>query len=381
MEHNRRKEPTPGPYGAIPCERAVCNGITGAEETEETRRQSSHSQSPENPPQSVTSQLAPSQHGQDSEYMPDTEEHALDLSLPNRARQREHFGIVMESDTSPDREEEPEPEVQLGKDFIVIDQVPKESTPVQDELDLSWGIPEEGELVSCPGSPAPADAPWNISFSGGDVEPLPGLSAAQLVQRIVSEGIPQGELEEWMLKKRGYSLHVFHDGVLKNWPVARDTKCALVSREADATVQQWSRFVRSGELRLRGHSVVLMLETLRRFTTSGQLKNAIANLVRSIRAVAREERRVYVCNPLPTISPERGLGMRLQKYNQLLQESIQALRVSHDLSKVFFVDMGQYFQPSEQPLGEWLNLSGVLTKTACIHFRAHLFREVGITGQ
>ena len=268
-----------------------------------------------------------------------------------------------------------------GETFIVLDALPRNAestsrpiTPVDSTLEIS--LMAEGSLDDSwtlntlqdrsPGTSTPipvddSDAPWQVP------DPL-------LYQALKKEGIQAHlDIPTWMTKPRGYSLQILHDGTLNQWPQT-DRKCSVIGR--DISLKQWIRMLRAGEFRLRGHSVVLAFTQFKEKDSVCQLKNMIALVIRAIRAV-KEYSRVYIVEDLPVrVNPV--LGLRVHRYNQILAQALKSLRITHDLEKVFLIEMADYFTDSFPWTKNHLLDNGSLTRTGCIHYRANLMREVGL---
>ena len=228
------------------------------------------------------------------------------------------------------------------------------------------------------------DAPWNVA-----VDP-PGvpyeLSTMQIVGKVKSEGINHArDVPSWKTKARGYSLHIVHDGALINWPVLSDKKCGLLF-ERGTSVQQLCHTIRSGKVHFRGHTVVFWLKMLLTRTSEGPIRNALADLVRAVRSAMKEEVRVYISNQPQLQLTHRGLGPRDKRFNKLLEDAVVGLDISHDVPKVFIADMDQQFDESHLPKEEkrndkYVNAQGSLTYLGCLHYRARLFRELGLAAR
>ena len=203
---------------------------------------------------------------------------------------------------------------------------------------------------------------------------LRALEEAQVRHAIQTEGIAQHhKVSEWRKKNRGVSIHILHDGLLTEWPTEQDKKCVLTVGRG--TLKQWSDKIRSAEIRIRGHSTVIVLEQLRELTATCALKNKISTLVRAIRS-ARPDMRVYICDGIQT-GHNHVLGLPPARHNQVLHDSLVNLHITHDLHKVFYVGMSSHFPDIARQ--RQLAVPGQLTRLGCMHYRAHLFRELGLT--
>ena len=156
------------------------------------------------------------------------------------------------------------------------------------------------------------------------------LEAAQIKHAIRVEGI-RYRVSEWKLKNRGVSLHILHDGLLRNWP--DDKKCVVT--EASSSLKVWGDKIRSAQVRLCGHTVIVVLQGLREVTVPSILKNKISNFVHAAWS-ARHQIRVYFADALPSVGHKRVIREKF---------------IEHDR----------------------------LTRLGCLHYRANLFREVGLT--
>ena len=225
------------------------------------------------------------------------------------------------------------------------------------------------------------DAPWERPEARCPItknEPY-ALSPAQLTNKVLSEGIQLKKLPDWKIKYRGYSLHVLHDGLLENWP-GNDRKCSLTRRKS--AISSWNDFLKSGHVILRGHTVVVVLEKLKNLEAVSQLKNAVASLVRAIRVVAREERRVFICNTLTLPKRDKVMGIKNGQHNAMLSDAVAGLKFSQNLSKVFLADVNKEWEAvvlRDPTKGErFFERDETLSKLGTLQYRACLFRELGL---
>ena len=106
-------------------------------------------------------------------------------------------------------------------------------------------------------------------------------------------------------------------------------------------IKNWVRQIRSGKIRFRGHSIVVDLRRFRIYESFNQIKNAVATVIRAIRNVKGDEVRIYICNAVP--SRHKVLGLRVERFNDMLNDAIDSLRANRKLSKIFLADMyGQF---------------------------------------
>ena len=295
----------------------------------------------------------------------------------------------------------------LGGGFITLDRYPardasttpknEEETPIEvqkEELPSSGttaATSEEGELTDSdsawgvvttrqPRDNTPdswvdaSDAPWETTASSPDPENQPDSRIAQLIRR---EGATLAPAPSWMLKNRGYSVQILHDGLLLFWPNSSDQKCSLQYK--NDSISEWAKFIKSGRLRFRGHCVALVLNKLRDIEFESQLKNNIAILVRAIRQVVSDpDYKIYICNTIIGLGRSRVLGIRDKLHNQKLDDALTSIRISHGLTKVFLADINSVY-----PIGLGSSTAcletGRLTSLGCIHYRACLFRELGLS--
>ena len=279
-----------------------------------------------------------------------------------------------------------------GEVFITLDSYQAEEngtasdtlSQVGDITDqAAWGISAESaqQASSCPDY-STEDAPWETdspsqdsSYSRRPGDPDPG----RVVRAVRAEGVMLVPPPNWMLKRRGYSAHILNDGDLQLW--SENDKKYCVSTRGEMSIKNWVRTLKGGEILIRGHSVVVYLKTLSSFETEGQVKNAVASLVRAIRAVKQEEVRVFISDRIVPIE-SRVLGLRTTKFNDLLFQCVRSLRISHNLSKVYYAGMAKYFDEKDVPAKErrnhkYLLEQGKLSQLGCIQFRAQLNRELG----
>ena len=101
---------------------------------------------------------------------------------------------------------------------------------------------------------ADEQAPWD-SPEEGEIQEVPGVSKQKLVRLVRDEGLDLSPPPSWTKRRAHRSLHILHDGLLIQWP--EDPKCFLTHERF--TLKDWIRRLRSGTLRLKGHSVVLCL--------------------------------------------------------------------------------------------------------------------------
>ena len=262
----------------------------------------------------------------------------------------------------------------------------REVTPVTDDpAPLDWGPPD---LSTAPGTPCrdeidDSDAPWNgpPGFTPCQGDPY-ALSYSQLIAAIKSEGIKEHSLSSISVPRyRGVSLQILHDGPLQHW-FPRDNKCLVIGKPG-TPLRVWGREILMGNLRFRSPNVVLVLQALQEKQTKGQIQNTISTLVKNIRA-AKPEARIFVCDALP-VRAQRVLGLRAQAFNELLDQALRSLRITHGnkMEKVFGLQLARYFQDDVMLWGEyrakkWVDDQGTLTKLGCFHFRAFLFQEMGL---
>ena len=195
------------------------------------------------------------------------------------------------------------------------------------------------------------------------------ISEVRAIKEIQEEGI-KFEVKRWKQKNRGISLHLLHDGLLRNWTL-KDTKCCLT--EGGGAVKDWIRRLRAGNLRIRGHSVVVVFSEFRKVEIEGKLKNSIAALSRAIRSV-RPSIRIFICDCID-VGHNRVLGKSLSAHNSMMERVMRGLISSHGLRKVWFLNLAPYFEPREDKyVGQQR-----LTRLGCLHFRANLFREAGLS--
>ena len=237
----------------------------------------------------------------------------------------------------------------------MVDEHPLEDTAPPPIKKRRYQARGDGELT-------PSDSPGLMK----------ALEAAQIRHAILVEGVKIRSPPAWKKKYRGVSLHILHDGLLRNWP-GKDSKCTVT--EGTGSLKQWGDRIREGRLRLRGHSVIVSLREITELTTEAALKNKVAALVRAIRA-ARGMVRVYIADSFYT-GHTQVLGLPPARHNQLLYQALLNMHISHDMHKVFYVGMAAYFtRPGDDKYMEHTRLS----RLGCLHFRSQLFREAGLTG-
>ena len=316
----------------------------------------------------------------------------MDLSLPKP--KRKNTVLPGASCANPDPEESQEVILQEG--LITLDSYSAEDDPnaeqkdehqlhslksMSEDLD-AWGLPmtQAGRLTTtqkiADSKPVP-DAPWEMDRGDANLIPL-----ARVVREIRSQGLPQPGLPKWMVKNRGYSAHILHDGDLVNW--AKNDKKFCLTHRNETSVKKWIRVLQEGEILFRGRVVVVWLRSLSDLEAKGQLKNAIAGLTRAIRSVTGEETRLFFGDHLVIPDNNKVLGLRAERHNDLLFRSLRSIRISHNLQKVYFLGMAKYFD--EQGLAghlrrnhRYLQEAGRFMGLGCLHFCANLQRELGFT--
>ena len=219
----------------------------------------------------------------------------------------------------------------------------------------------EGDTLAIDVDPM-EQAPWDVG-TRDDSDPY-APTYSQLVAAVKSEGIAA---HRTIPKFPGTSVHILHDGPLKNWP-QHDGRC-VITYKRDYAVRHWVRELRAGNIRLRAANIVWVLADLRSRVTEGQIKTAVSALVRAVRDIKKDSR-IYICDSLP-IRAQPVLGIRATVFNKLMEQAMRSFWISHSQEKVFGIEIGRYFE--DYPLSnhfkpeQLMDDSGVLTYLGCLH--------------
>ena len=314
------------------------------------------------------------------------QEQPLDLSLPKRqARREEKPNQPKAHEEIPDGDGYSEHNRYfLGDDFVTLDSLPEQQADSSDKEndEGGWGLTPQQVLAAKATDTRPRqdrgteDAPWN--------QEGPDHAAARELRR--QGGSKLKSPPAWMQKRRGFSGTIIHDGDLTEWSRV-EAKFAVIHHK-EPTVKNWTRYIKSGHIRFRGRKVILCLRLLKNYASVSQLKNALSSLGHAIRQAAGQEQVIYVCDSLIVKGADRGLMVKTTHYNQLLEEALRSIRISHKMEKVFLVEMSRHFRQENLPRNEepdkchqldrYVQLEGKLTKLGCMHYRAQLFKELGL---
>ena len=179
------------------------------------------------------------------------------------------------------------------------------------------------------------------------------------------------KLPSWLRTRRPPSIHVIADQHLEEWPLG-DQYCKLTYCQ-HLPLSQWLEHLRTQQLTIKAHNVVLYLHKLRHETHLTLLKNRLAQLCRVVRAAA-PECRIFLSDMLPTESTLEN--DQITRHNGQLFIAVQ--HVNCDLERVFYLSMRIHFNDIV-PWMDYFKRSGELTRLGCLTFRGCLAREVGIT--
>ena len=325
----------------------------------------------------------------------DKEDEPLDLSLPKLIV---GTGEVIEAGTYLILDSLPEPDIEeLNLSQEIVEEVVQNGelrddantggegnvtpkTPVQDELDqaeeVPWGDEQESEDQARPSiyDPEPGTAPWDEPPEEEASVGASSVSTARIRRLVKDEGVTLGSPPKWSLKNRGFSIQILHDGLLSEWP-RMDTKCSVVGKQL--SVKKWIRHIEGGTLHFRGHMTVIMFKGLHECQTPDQLNRILLDIVTKVRAATGDETRIFFSDMPP--AEEKVLGIRIQQFNNMLEQVIQSFRIKNNgIQRVFLAEMSQYFK-QKRASKKYLTVGGQFTRLGCIHYRARLFKEVGIT--
>ena len=289
--------------------------------------------------------------------------------------------------TNPPMNGEDEPDLQLENNAMETPRIDRADVARNNELKPVDYWPEvDNTTSSTPDYDTGGDAPWEIDDPNEGYSELP---LSKIISEIKSNGPYLEPPPAWMMNRRFTSLQIIHDGILQEWP--QDVKCNV--KYIPGPVKNWIRHLRAGLIRIRGHSIVLVSRGLHNSTAAPHLKNTLSALVRAARSATRTEVRqivrVYVTDALPSWT-RKVVGPTPELFNVILHQALRGLPITHQIEKVFEVSLYHYFareaKPSSRgsaprplPIQKYVRPDGVLTKLGCLHFRAHLFREIGLT--
>ena len=231
----------------------------------------------------------------------------------------------------------------------------------------AWNTLRDSDTITTPVKQSPKSNSASQLTASDSPHILIALEQAQLRHAIEKEGAPLPDIAPWKQKYRGVSLHILHDGLLRNWP--QDRKCCVT--EARGSAREWADRIREAKIRLRGHSVVLALQTLQNTSVLSILRNQLSAIVRAIRA-AKPGIRIYFCETITLGNV--SVNNPVHRHNELMFTALHNLHITNDLHKVFHVCMSPYFSRGDSHLLH----HDRLTRLGCLHYRANLFREVGL---
>ena len=203
------------------------------------------------------------------------------------------------------------------------------------------------------------------------------ISTGQAVQAIQEEGI-LCTLPSWT-HNRGPSLLILVDAQLKHWP-SKDNICDVVFKPG-LSIKHWILLIRSGGVQLSHRTVLLYLESTRRWDDIPPLKNNLQALCKVIKSYSNiESPRIFIANHVPrlTASPIKS-SIKITNFTQR-----QAVRsVARVLGHVFELSIYEHLVSSHKervitPVQQYFTQEGVLLKMGCLIFRECALREAGI---
>ena len=105
---------------------------------------------------------------------------------------------------------------------------------------------------------------------------------------------------EWIRnrKTRAPSILVLADAQLDNWP-ARDRICTITLRKWP--IRRWTQAIKSGEILIQSHTVVLYLEGTKVWNNVPPIKNILQGLCKAIRNHSGEPR-IFIANHIPQMA-------------------------------------------------------------------------------
>ena len=237
------------------------------------------------------------------------------------------------------------------------------------------------ELTNAEASPWDSDQDSNSDTSMPEYKRGKHSNLNPLEQTALQEILQQGmtfSIPDWQRKQRNPSILVLADTQLENW-LSKDKVCTIVFKR-NWNISRWVQAVRTGDIRINCNTVVLYLESTRRWNDVPPIKNALHNLSRAIKHHAAGPR-VFISNHLPrmTSSP---ITVPIIHSNFALQQAVRS--VCRAMGGVFELSIHEHFVSKcgniIKPVQRYIDHSEALTTFGCMVFRECMFREVGIKG-
>ena len=206
-----------------------------------------------------------------------------------------------------------------------------------------------------------------------------GQGEDMLTQKARREILKQGmifKVPAWITHRRvhAHSILILADSQLAKWP-DKDRICQVVLR--DWPIRRWSQAIKTGEIRINSHTVVLYLEGTRIWQDVPPIKNALQSLCKVINNHSAEPR-IFISNHLPKIQAVSPLQQPISQSNFTLQQATRS--ICHAIGKVFELAIFEHFVSSKQlkPAKVYFDESRTLSMWGCLIFRECVLHESGI---
>ena len=163
------------------------------------------------------------------------------------------------------------------------------------------------------------DLPWHSHSSDSSLDTSTldykrgnhrDLDPDECIRELIRKEGVRHRLPRWQRKQR-CTLHVLADSRFGEWPVG-DQFCKLTYFQHLPT-SQWMRKLRTREIIIKAHSVILYLQKLRYTEHVTPLRNKISQICRAVRSV-NEDARIFLCDLIPSDSPLEN--EKVVKYNR-----------------------------------------------------------------
>ena len=203
------------------------------------------------------------------------------------------------------------------------------------------------------------------------------ISDREMVKVIQEEGM-KFDTPSWIKKRKKPtpSILLLADSQVKYW-LDNDGVCQ-VQYHQDWPISRWTQSIRLGLIRIECGTVVLYLESVRRWGDITPIKNALNTLCRNIRNHGNNPR-IFVANHLPRINGS-PLRSPILASNFTLQQATRS--VGRAMGRVFELSLHEHFVSKKgrviQPVGDYFIDSGVLTHLGCLVMRECIMRESGV---
>ena len=198
----------------------------------------------------------------------------------------------------------------------------------------------------------------------------------QAVQEITQQGL-QLTLPTWVKNRqiRDPSMLILADAMLKNWP--KNNRIYQVEIRSQWDIRRWIQAIKTGEIIISVHTILMYLETTRQWSDVPPMKNSIHSLCKAIRNhSSTDDPRMFVATLLPKITGS-PLWTPICNSNFTQQQAVRS--VGRAMGKVFELSIHEHFILHNgkviRPVYRYFAGDGSLSALGCMVFWECALRE------